>query len=282
MLTDKKVTFIGAGNMGAALLGGMLKAKLCSADQLMASDPREQRLNEISQRLHIQTTTDNSEAAQFGDVIVIAVKPQVVQHVLSEIKSDLREDQLLISVIPGITSRVINQLSGKKNPVIRVMPNTPAVVEEGASGLCIGQYARDEHKDIAAAILGAIGDVEVVPESLIDAVTGVSGSGPAYVFMFIEAMTDGGVRMGLPRHIALKLAAQTVLGAAKLVRETGMHPAALKDQVTTPGGTTIQAIHELEEKGLRAMMMDAVAAATKRSRELSQYAEKNVKQDEQT
>ncbi len=276
MLTNRKVAFTGAGNMGTALLGGILKAKLCSPEQLMASDPREQRLNELSQRLHIKTTTDNTEAARFGDVIVFAVKPQIIQHVLTEIKNELREDQLLISVIPGITSKAINKLTGKKNPVIRVMPNTPALVEEGASGMCMGQYAHDEHKEMAAAILGAIGDVEVVPESLIDAVTGVSGSGPAYVFMFIEAMTDGGVRMGLPRHVALKLATQTVLGAAKLVRETGMHPAALKDQVTTPGGTTIQALYQLEDKGLRAMIMDAVEAATKRSKELSQFVEKNI------
>ena len=168
----------------------------------------------------------------------------------------------------------IDIIIGKNNPVVRVMPNIPAVVDEGASGVCIGEYANDEHREIAMKILGAVGEVEAVPEELMDVVTGLSGSGPAYIYMVIEALTDGGVMMGLPRNIATKLATQTVLGSAKLVRETNVHPAMLKDQVTTPGGTTIQAIKELEESGLRPMLIRAVETATNRSRELSHFLEK--------
>ena len=273
MLFSKKIAFIGAGNMGEALLGGLLKAELTNPENIMATDIREYRLEEISNKWKVATTTDNHKAVTFADIIVLCVKPQVLSLVLDEIKKNI-ENQLVISIIAGITTRTINKFIGKNNPVVRVMPNIPAVVDEGASGICVGDYANDEHKEIAMKILGAVGEVEAVPEELMDAVTGLSGSGPAYIYMVIEALTDGGVMMGLPRHIATTLATQTVLGSAKLVRETNMHPAILKDQVTTPGGTTIQAIKELEESGLRPMLMRAVETATNRSKELSRFLEK--------
>jgi pyrroline-5-carboxylate reductase len=274
VLFSKKIAFIGSGNMGEALLGGLLKAELTLPENIIATDLREYRLEEIYNKWKVVTTTDNVEAVKAADVVVLCVKPQVLGAVLDGIKESIREDQLIISIIAGITTRTISKFIGKKNPVVRVMPNIPAVVDEAASGVCVGEFAGDTHKEIAMKILGAVGEVEAVPEDLMDVVTGLSGSGPAYIYMVIEALTDGGVMMGLPRNIATRLATQTVLGSAKLVRETNVHPAVLKDQVTTPGGTTILAIKELEESGLRPMLIRAVETATNRSRELSHMLEK--------
>ncbi|MBN1560245.1 pyrroline-5-carboxylate reductase [candidate division KSB1 bacterium] len=274
MLFSKKIAFIGSGNMGEALLGGLLKAELTNPENILATDIRDDRLQEIQAKWRVTTTTNNHEAVHFADVIVLCVKPQALRQLLDEIKNDVRDDQLIISIVAGITTRMISTFIGKKNPVVRVMPNIPAVVDEAASALCTGEFAADVHKAIAMKILGAVGEVEVVSEDLMDVVTGLSGSGPAYIYMIIEALTDGGVMMGLPRNIATRLATQTVLGSAKLVRETHVHPAMLKDQVTTPGGTTILAIKELEESGLRPMLIRAVETATNRSRELSHLLEK--------
>jgi pyrroline-5-carboxylate reductase len=274
MLFSKKIAFVGSGNMGEALLGGLLKAELTNPENVLATDIRDYRLQEIQAKWGVATTTNNHEAVHFADVIVLCVKPQALRQLLDEIKNDVRDDQFIISIVAGITTRMISKFIGKKNPVVRVMPNIPAVVDEAASALCIGEFATDVHKEIAMKIIGAVGEVEVVSEDLMDVVTGLSGSGPAYIYMVIEALTDGGVMMGLPRNIATRLATQTVLGSAKLVRETNVHPAMLKDQVTTPGGTTILAIKELEESGLRPMLIRAVETATNRSRELSYLLEK--------
>jgi pyrroline-5-carboxylate reductase len=260
--------------MGEALLGGLLKSELTPPQNILAADVREYRLQEVQKKWGVKTTLQNREAVEFADVIVLCVKPQALSAVLTEIKDVIREDQLIISIVAGITTRTISQFIDKKNPVIRVMPNIPAVVDEAASAVCLGEHAQELHKEIAMKIFAAVGEVELVPEELMDVVTGLSGSGPAYIYMVIEALTDGGVLMGLPRNIATRLATQTVLGSAKLVRETGVHPAVLKDQVTTPGGTTILAIKELEESGLRPMLIRAVETATKRSRELSFLLEK--------
>ena len=260
--------------MGEALLGGLLKAELTKPENIIATDVREYRLEEVKKKWQVNITTDNHRAVAFADVIVLCVKPQALSAVLSEIKTDIRENQLIISIIAGITTRTLSKFIGNNNPIVRVMPNIPAVVDEAASGVCLGEYADELHKEIAMKILGAVGEVEAVPEELMDVVTGLSGSGPAYIYMVIEALTDGGVMMGLPRNIATRLATQTVLGSAKLVRETNEHPAMLKDQVTTPGGTTILAIKELEESGLRPMLIRAVETATNRSRELSRFLEK--------
>lgn len=273
MLFKRKIAFIGAGNMGEALLGGLLKSELTLPENILASDVRPERLEEVKKKWGVGVTTDNRQAVEFADVVVLCVKPQALREVLEEIRDVVREEQLLISIVAGITTRTIGRFIGKKNPIIRVMPNIPAVVDEAASALCVGEFVDQIHKDIAVTMLSAVGEVEWVPEDLMDVVTGLSGSGPAYIYMVIEALTDGGVLMGLPRNIATRLATQTVLGSAKLVRETDIHPAVLKDQVTTPGGTTILAIKELEESGLRPMLIRAVETATKRSRELSRLLE---------
>ncbi len=275
MLFSRKIAFIGTGNMGTALLGGLLKAELTHPENIIATDVREYQLDAVREKWGVATTTNNHEAVKTSDVIVLCVKPQALRDVLNGIKDDLREDQLIISIIAGIPTRLISNFIGKKNPIIRVMPNIPAVVDEAATGLCLGKYAQEVHREIAMKILGAVGEVETVSEELMDVVTGLSGSGPAYIYMVIEALTDGGVMMGLPRNIATRLATQTVLGSAKLVRETNVHPAVLKDQVTTPGGTTIQAIKELEVSGLRPMLIRAVETATNHSRMLSGLLEKN-------
>jgi len=273
MLFSRKIAFIGVGNMGEALLGGLLKANLTNPENIIATDTREDRLQFIADKWKVTTTTDNIKAVAFADVIVFCVKPQAISDLLTDIKEIIRSEQLIISILAGITTKTIEKFIGKNNPVIRAMPNIPAVVDEGAAGICLGSFAKTIHKDIAQAILGAVGTVEIVSESLMDTITGLSGSGPAYIYMVIEALTDGGVMMGLPRDVSIRLAAQTVLGSAKLVKEPGVHPAGLKDQVTTPGGTTIKAIKELEESGLRPMLIRAVEIATQKSRELSQFLE---------
>ncbi len=277
MLFSRKIAFIGVGNMGEALLGGLLKSKLTNPENIIAADVLPSRLKQISEKWQVDTTTDSIKAVKFADVIVLCVKPQAINDLLTNIKEPIRGEQLIISILAGITTETIEKFINKKNPVVRAMPNIPAVVDEGAAGICLGEYANDnEHKKIALKILGSVGEVEIVSESQMDVVTGLSGSGPAYIYMVIEALTDGGVMMGLPRDVAARLAYQTVLGSAKLVKETGIHPAVLKDQVTTPGGTTIQAIKELEESGLRPMLIRAVEIATIKSRELSHYlAQKN-------
>jgi pyrroline-5-carboxylate reductase len=275
LLFNKNITFIGSGNMGEALLGGLLKAKLTNPKNIVATDILEERLRQIAEKWRVIVMTDNRQAIAGADIIVLCVKPQTVSEILREIKDDVREDQLIISILAGITTGTISQFIGKKNPVIRVMPNIPAVVDEGASGLCLGEFAQDIHKELAVAIFQAVGMVEIVAESQMDVITGLSGSGPAYVYMIIEALTDGGVMMGLARNVAARLATQMVLGSAKLVRETGIHPAILKDQVTTPGGTAISAINELEAHGLRPMLIRAVEVATNKSRELSRFLQES-------
>ncbi len=274
MLFSKKIAFIGSGNMGEALLGGLLKAKLTNPENIIATDIYDERLEHIKNKWGVQTSKNNLETAKISDVLVLCVKPQTIKGVLEELKQVIRDDQLVISILAGITTKTINQALASQNPVIRVMPNIPAVVDEAASGICLGEFANDSHKEIAKKIFSAVGQVEVVLESQMDVITGLSGSGPAYIYMIIEALTDGGVMMGLPRNTAIRLATQTVLGSAKLVRETGIHPAVLKDQVTTPGGTAISAIKELESSGLRPMLIRAVETATNKSRQLSELLEK--------
>lgn len=270
LLKNKRITVIGAGHMASALIGGMLKAKLLAPERITAARRSESALAELKRRAGVRVETDNRKAVKGADVILIAVKPQGAAAVLDEISRSVTKGQLVISVMAGVTTELINRRLRKPNPVIRAMPNTPALVDEGATALARGKHASEADLELAKAVFGAVGRVEVLPEHLLDAVTGLSGSGPVYIYMVIEAMTDGGVKMGIPRDIALRLAAQTVFGAAKLVRDTGKHPAILKDEVTTPGGTAIAAIHELESKGLRTVLIDAVVTATKRSKELSE------------
>jgi len=268
-MLNKNLVLIGGGNMGTALLRGILKAKLTAPQRITVVDVHQGKLEELKSTYRVHTATDPVAAVARAAIVVLAVKPQTLGSVLEGIKEAVRPDQLIISIIAGARSADIRDRLGKRNPVIRVMPNIAATVDAAASALSGCEPATEEHFRVAEAIFGAVGDVVRVDEEHLDAVTGLSGSGPAYIYMVIEALCDGGVKMGLPREIAMKLATQTVFGAAKLVKETGQHPATLKDQVTTPGGTTISAIHELEERGLRAMLISAVVTATERSRELA-------------
>jgi len=273
MLKNKKIAVIGAGHIGQAIIGGLLKAKLLPAKSVTASRRNPAILEDLKKRFGVHTTTDNLKAVKGADTLIIAVKPQGAQKLLEEIAPAVREDQLIISVMAGVTTEQINALLQKPNPVVRAMPNTPALVDAGATPLSKGAHAKDSDLKIAETIFKAVGIVEIVPETLMDAVTGLSGSGPVYIYMVIEALIDGGVKMGIPRATARRLAAQTVFGAAKLVIETGKHPAILKDEVTTPGGTAIAAIHMLESKGLRNVLIEAVVTAAKRSEELSRPEE---------
>ncbi len=275
MLNDKTIGIIGAGHIGNAVIGGMLRAKLTSPKNIYVSRKTADNLEELSKTFGVHATTDNKKVAKAAEVLVLAVKPMNSKEVLSDIKSVISPSHLIISVMAGIRTSFINSFLEVPCPVIRSMPNTPVLVDAGATAISKGAYANDEHLKIAHTIFKSVGTVEVVPESLLDAVTGLSGSGPAYIYMVIEAMTDGGVKMGIPRQIAFRLAAQTVFGAAKLVIETGKHPAILKDEVTTPGGTAIAAVHELESHGLRTMLINAVSTATVRSKELSKLIEEN-------
>ena len=264
------IGFIGAGNMAGALINGILQARLCSPQALFASDVKDAQLKKVKKSYGIQTSKDNTQVISQVNTVVLAIKPQNSEKVLSEITPAITKKHLIISIVAGITTKHIAKHLGGNLPVIRVMPNTPALIQEGASVLSAGKYATEAHLKKALNLFSAVGKVVTVDEHLMDAVTGLSGSGPAYVFLFIEALADAGVKMGLPRSTAQLLAMQTCLGAAKMVSETGEHPAKLRDMVTSPGGTTITGLHKLEAGGLRNTIIDAVEAATKRSKELGQ------------
>lgn len=273
MLSQDTIAIIGAGNIGQALIGGLLRQDNVTPDQIRATRRNPAALDALLARFPgIHTGTDNVAAVKGATVIVVAVKPQNAAGVLEQIRPYVPADALVISVLAGVTTEAIANALDQDLAVVRSMPNTPALVDEGATAITSGRYADARHLDMARALFEAVGAVEVVPEYLMDAVTGLSGSGPAYIYMVIEALTDGGVKQGLTRSTALKLAAQTVYGAAKLVLETGKHPAILRDEVTTPGGTSIAAVAELESHGLRTMLINAVATATRRSKELSQLS----------
>ncbi|WP_265822989.1 pyrroline-5-carboxylate reductase [Geovibrio ferrireducens] len=265
-LSNRKIGFIGAGNMAFALMKGLVNSGLVPPENIMASDPEPSRFEDLSKSLNITITTDNIAVAKKSDIIMICVKPQVAKYVMDEISQFLKE-KLLISIAAGVKTEFFEHyLSGLR--VIRVMSNTPALVGEGSSAICAGKYAGKPELEIADKLFCSVGKVAVIEEKYMDAVTGLSGSGPAYVFKFIEALSDAGVKLGLSRETSRMLAAQTVYGSAKLVLETGEHPMALKDMVTSPGGTTIVGVHMLEKGGFSAAVIDAVEEATKRSEEL--------------
>ena len=268
MIENPKIAFLGAGNMAEALVAGIIKGKLSKPEFVLATDISPARLEILKDRYEIQVGDQNLDAVLWADVIILCVKPQVINDVLAEIQSSLSEKQLVISVAAGVSISRVQDIIGQSIPMVRAMPNTPAVIQEGVTALAGCRDLSLEQLSVAQKIFESVGQVVVVDETLMDAVTGLSGSGPAYVYLAIEALIDGGVRVGLPRTIAHVLAVQTVLGAAKMVKETNEHPALLKDRVTSPGGTTIAGVQRLEEGGLRATLIDAVEAATHRSREL--------------
>ncbi len=269
VLAGKRLAIIGAGAMGSALVRGLIQSGKLKADQIVASDIDEERLKQL-QPFGVQTTNDNKLAVQQSDVALLCVKPQVMDEVLAEISPAVDpKKHCVISIAAGIPISRLESALPEGTPVVRVMPNTPTQVLAGASAIALGTNATELHRQIAHEIFSAVGLVIDVPEKLIDAVTALSGSGPAYVFVFAEALADAGVNLGLPRAVALKLAAQTLLGAAKMLLETGKHPAELKDMVTSPGGTTIAALSVLERKAFRGAIIEAVTVAHQRAKELA-------------
>ena len=269
-IKGRTVGFLGAGNMGEALIKGLLAAKLVPADAIFATDVRPERLKELDRQYGIQVSSDNAGLVRSADIVILAVKPQIMDAVATEIAPAVTRGKLLISIAAGVATDKIRARLPRDARLIRVMPNTPALVLEGATAIAKADGLEPGDLDVAREIFGAVGRVVVLGEEMIDAVTGLSGSGPAYVAVVIESLADGGVRMGLDRATAMTLATQTVLGAAKLLLETGLHPGALKDMVSSPGGTTIAGIAALEEGGLRTTFIKAVERATQRSRELGQ------------
>jgi pyrroline-5-carboxylate reductase len=267
-LSGKRIGFIGGGNMAEAIIKGLLAGGFATA-ALEVSDPSPERRELVTSTYGVKAGTDNVALLTACDVIVLAVKPQVCKPVLEELARTPLGGKTFISIMAGIRTDAMEASLGGSAAVIRVMPNTPALVLEGASALCSGKSATDDDLALAVEMFGMVGKTVTVTEGLMDAVTGLSGSGPAYVFSFIESLADAGVKNGLPRDTALKLASQTVFGAAKLLLETDEHPAVLRDKVTSPGGTTIAGLHAMEERGFRSAVMAAVDKATARSKELS-------------
>jgi pyrroline-5-carboxylate reductase len=268
VLTDHTIAVIGAGNIGRALIGGLLKGNDLDPSQIRATRRDPTSLKEVFPG--IRSGSDNPAAVADATIVILAVKPQNASAVVEEIRGHVAPATLIVSVLAGITTDSLRRAFDQDLAVVRAMPNTPMIVDEGATAIAGGELAGEGHVALARRIFEAVGKVEEVPEYLMDAVTGLSGSGPAYVYMFVEALTDAGVKQGIPRPIAFRLAAQTIFGAAKLVIESGKHPAILRDEVTTPGGTAIAAVAELESHGLRTMLINAVATATARSKELSE------------
>lgn len=266
-LTSKKIGFIGTGKMGEALIKGILHSRLVPPSNIYASDLDYVKLQLMEKDYGIIACEDNCDTVEKSDIIIIAVKPNIVPVVLEEIKESLK-NRLIISIAAGVSIDTYENALPAGTKVVRVMPNIAATVKEAVSSICLGTAVSREDTDVAVDVFNAIGRTIILPEHLMDAVTGLSGSGPAYIFMIIEALADGGVHEGLDRKTARLLAAQTVLGAAKMVLDDGTHTADLKDMVTSPGGTTIRGIRVMEQYGVRVAMMNAVIAASERSREL--------------
>jgi len=269
-MPSRKIGVIGAGNMGTALLRGILASKWGRKSNLLASHPKKPKAAALVRELGIRVVGQNLEVARQADVLILAVKPQILESVLTEIRPALRRDQLLISIAAGFPTHQIESILDASLPVIRAMPNVAAVVSLSATVLCLGRHAKSAHATEARKIFESIGTVVELPEYQLDAVTGLSGTGPMYIFQIIEGLSDAGVRVGLSRDVSTALTIQTVLGAARMAQVLKTHPGILKDLVTSPGGTAIAALHSLERNRLRAILMDAVEVATARSKELGQ------------
>jgi len=268
-LSGKRAAFLGAGKMGGILLKAMLEKRLLSSKATVATVQHEERAKALSKQWHIPVGTDNKSAVRGADIIFLCVKPQVVDDVIQQIRPNISKKQLIISVAASVRTGEIEKAFGADVPVIRAMPNTPCSQGVGMTALCKGAFVTPKHMEIAAALFGAVGRTVAVDEKHMDAVTALSASGPAYIYIIIESLAEAGVKVGLPRDVATLLAAQTVLGAATVVLETGDHPALLKDAVTTPAGCTIDGILELEEGKLRVTLIKAVVKATQRAKELA-------------
>ena len=268
ILASQTIGFIGAGNMAEALIRGLVRGNHVPAGRVSASGPRRERLDQLAQSYGIGVGVDNREIARNAGVVVLSIKPQILDKVLREIGEHLQPGTLIVSVAAGVSTEAIESMVAQGVRVVRAMPNTPALVGAGATAIAPGKHASDADLATAKAMFDAVGITVVLEETHLDAVTGLSGSGPAYIFLVLEALADAGVKMGLSRRNAQLLAAQTVMGSAKMLLETNEHPGRLKDMVTSPGGTAIAGLHTLEQGGLRTTLINAVETATKRAKEL--------------
>ncbi len=266
------IAFLGAGQMAEAFVRGLLRAELLAPSDVWLSDIRAGRAEQLSRELGVNAAGGNLEGVSHAELVLVSVKPQDVPGLLDEVGADVRADHLVISIAAGVTLSTLERRLPHHPPVIRVMPNTPALVQSGMAVLAPGSRAREEHQAIALRLFGALGRAIVLPERHLDAVTALSGSGPAFLAVIAEALSDAGVRVGLPRDVAHLLAAQTMLGTGRMLADTGLHPALLKEAVTSPGGTSIAGVHAMERGGIRALIMDAIVAATERSAELGRAA----------
>ncbi|MDD4371224.1 MAG: pyrroline-5-carboxylate reductase [Anaerostipes sp.] len=263
-----KIGFIGCGNMASAMIGGMLKQGVLKTEQIIAAGPTLSKMEKIGQDLGIDVTIDNKEAAKQSEIIVLSVKPQMYKEVIREIKDDITKENIIVTIAAGVTMEKVDRWFGKETKIIRTMPNTPALVGEAMVGMCHNEAMTQDEVKIVKELFESFGKVEEVEEKLMNAVVGVSGSSPAYVYMFIEAMADAAVIQGIPRKKAYTFAAQAVLGSAKMVLETGTHPGELKDAVCSPAGTTIEAVRKLEKSRFRSSVIEAVNAASEKGKEL--------------
>lgn len=267
-MQKKTIGFIGLGNMAKAIIGGMLEKGIVSASNIVGADATQKAAAEAAEKYGIKTGTDNKAAAEAADILFLAVKPQYLAEAVAQFKDAVREETVIVSIAAGRSVEDITKLFGRKLRLVRCMPNTPALVGEGCTGVCRNENVSEEEMSQVMELLSSFGRASEVPERLMDAVVGVSGSAPAYVFLFIEAMADGAVAAGMPRAQAYEFAAQAVLGSAKMVLETGKHPAELKDMVCSPAGTTIEAVKVLEENGFRGIVMNAIEACVDKSKNM--------------
>jgi len=269
---DGTLAIIGTGRIGEALLRGLLSAGSVTPDQVICTAQREERCDELARDHAVKATTDNRAAVEAADIVFLALKPQVLLDVIAPAAGAFRTDQTVISVAAGTTTAAIQDAIPGEVPVVRVMTNTPVQVDEAMSVICAGTHATEQDLALAEDLMAHVGQVIRLPESHLDAVTALSGSGPAYLFLLAEAMIDAGILLGLPRDVASRLIVQTMVGSAKMLRDTGSHPVELREMVTSPGGTTIAAIRELERSKVRAAFLDAIEAARDRGEELSRRA----------
>jgi pyrroline-5-carboxylate reductase len=269
MIVNKKIGFIGGGAMGEALIAGLLRRELFTPENILVSDVNTEQLKYLYAKYGVNIKETNDAVIESADILLFAVKPQVMGLVLGSVLEPVRQSQLIISIVAGVTLEYLSNYFPKGTPVVRVMPNTPCLVGQGISAIAIGASVGKDEQATAEGILASVGKVLVMSESMLDAVTALSGSGPAYAYLILESLIDAGVRVGLPRDISKELVLQTMSGSIAMVRETEKHPAQLKDMVTSPGGTTVAALEVLEKSGLRGTLIEAVRAAWERSKELN-------------
>lgn len=264
--TDMKVGFIGGGNMASAMIGGMIQKGVVSADDILVSVRTEKSVERLTNQFGVQATMENEAVVAGSDLVFLAVKPNQIKNIINLVKNFISPEKIIVSILPGKSLQWLGTEIGKPTKLIRTMPNTPALVGEGMTGVCANDLVTEEELQLVLTLLKSFGRAEVVPEYLMDTVTGVSGSSPAYVFLFLEALADAAVAEGMPRKQAYEFAAQSVLGSAKMLLETGMHPGELKDMVCSPGGTTIEAVAVLERENLRSAVIDATRACIRKSK----------------